>query len=161
MAEERNGQIVLQSEKGIANGVVPLDGSGKIDGSYLSGGGKSMVVSFAAGTDKSLIDNNIGYTEKADMIYAGSDTVGTIVAIKATIWISSAGGATGEIRIVDKSNANVICELTGITNIDDSAVLDLGALTNIPTMPTTFEIQMGRSTGANRDVECSSIEIVY
>ena len=153
--------LKLDSEKGIPDGIAPLDATGKIDGSYLAGGGKSMVVSFAAGTVKSLDENSTSYVAKADMIYAGSDTVGTIVAIKATIWKDSVSGATGEIRIIDKSNANVICELTGITNLDDSTVLDLGTLTNIPTTPTTFEIQMSRSTGANRTIFCSSLEIVY
>ena len=153
--------LKLESEKGIADGIVPLDASGKIDGSYLSGGGKSMVVSFAAGTDTGLTTSTVGYTRQADMIYAGSSVVGPILNIKATIWKSDINGATGQIRIINKVNADVICELTGIINTDDALVLDLGTLTNIPLNSSTFEIQMGRSTGSSRDVECSSIEIVY
>jgi len=154
-------QHLTTNDKGANNGVASLDGSGKVPSSQLAGGGKSMVVSFAARTDMSLSTSTVGYVEKANMIYAGSSTVGPIVAIKATIWKNSASGATGQIKIIDKSNGNTICELTGITNLDDAVVLDLGALTNIPTGPTTFEIQMGRSTGGNRRIECSSIEIEY
>jgi len=152
-------QHLTIDDKGANNGVASLDGSGKVPLSQLAA--KSMVVSFAARTDMSLSTSTVGYVEKANMIYAGSSTVGPIVSIKATIWKNSASGSTGQIKIIDKSNGNTICELTGITNLDDAVVLDLGALTNIPTGPTTFEIQMGRSTGGNRRIECSSIEIEY
>jgi len=153
--------LKLESEKGIPNGIASLDETGKLDNSLLTGGAKSMVVSFASGTSTGLSTSTVGYVRKADFIYAGSSVVGPITAIKATIWKSDIGGASGSIKIINKSNADVICELINIDNTDSSVVLDLGPLSNVPTGTVTFEVQLSRSNGASRIIECSTLEIVY
>jgi hypothetical protein len=154
--------LKLESEKGIADGLASLDATGKVPSGQLSGGGKSMILSFAAGTDIGLETSTIGYVLKAKFKYAGSAVVGDILSINVNAWKNSAGGATGEIRIVDATNADaVIAELTGITSIDEDGNLDLGTISNLPVGSATFELQMGRSAGAARTLFCSSIELVY
>lgn len=154
--------LKLEQEKGIPNGLASLNASGQIPSDQLSGGGKSMIVTFAAGSDMSIETNTIGYVVKAKFPYAGTDTVGAILEIKANIWKNSSGGSTGQIKIVDISNGGAtIAELNGITNTDNTVLLDLGTVTNLPTDASVFELQMGRSSGANRTIECSSLEIVY
>jgi hypothetical protein len=138
------------------------DGAAVWKATSPKGGGKSMVMSFAAGTDLSLITSTIGYELKAKFPFAGTDEVGDILEIHANLWKNSALEATGQIRIVDASNGDaLIAELTGVTNLDEDVLLDLGTITNLPTTKSTFEVQMGRSAGANRIIECTSIELVY
>jgi hypothetical protein len=156
-----NTPVVLGSEVGAVNGVASLDATGKVPSSQLAGGGKSMVVSFAAGADMELNTSTIGYVARAQFIYAGSTTVGPIIALKANIWKNSAIGATGQIKIVDITNGLDIATLTGVENLFDATVLDLGTITNVPTGPAVFEVQMGRSAGANRVISLGTIEIVY
>lgn len=126
------------------------------------GGGKSMILAFASGTDSNVSTNSIGYSLMAKFTYAGSDTVGSLTAIKVNAWKDTAGEANGEIRIIDATNGDaVIAELTGITSTDEDDVLGLGTISNLPTSAATFELQMGRSAGANRTIFCASIELEY
>jgi hypothetical protein len=125
-----------------------------------TGSSKSAVVSFASGSSKHVSTTSPTYESLAHIIFAGTDIVGTILSVNINAWRSGGGGgAFMDIRIVNLSNADVICELTGITSIDEFNVQNMGTLSNIPATATVFEIQGTRSAGATGYI--ASLEISY
>jgi len=93
------------------------------------------------------------YETVSCFIFQGSDALAVISAIKAVI--SADGSISGDIRIFDVTNSNVIAELTTFTN-STPVLTDLGAITNVPTDPAVFEVQMLRDgTGGDRVLLCA------
>ena len=150
--------LKLQSEKGIANGIAKLDATGKIDASQLSGGGKSMIMSFGSGTNYYVNSNSATYAKVATFMYAGSTQIGPISAIKINAWRS--GGTGADFRIYDATNALVVAEVVNVTSTSEINVVNMGTITNIPTALSIFEIQIRRS-GGGANGYCGSIEIGY
>lgn len=125
-----------------------------------TGSSKSAVVSFASGSSKHVSTTSPTYESLAHLIFAGTDIVGSVISMNANAWrTGGAGGAAMDVRVVNLSNADVICELTGITSTDEFNVQDMGTLSNIPATPTVFEVQGKRSIGATGFI--ASLEISY
>lgn len=103
-----------------------------------------------ANTETITIGSNItttGYAVERRFIFSGTDKVGLINSMKLCGFRTS-GSGTFSVRVVNSLNADVICEITGQTNIDDSVLLDMGTLSNLPTDPTILEIQGLNSNGS-------------
>jgi hypothetical protein len=147
----------LAGEKGIADGIASLNGSGVIPSSQLAGGGKSMILSFGSDTSYEVNASGADYTKSATFIYAGSTTVGAITMIRLNAWVS---GTDASFRIYDATNALVIAEITGVTSTDELNVVDMGTLSNIPTASAIFEVQIKRDTGGSAGF-VGSIELGY
>lgn len=124
------------------------------------GGAKSMVASFASGSSKHVSTTSPTYESLAHVIFAGSIVVGQLLSINVNAWRT--GGAPTpqiDIRVVNLGNADVICELLGVTSTDEFNVQDMGLLSNLPTGPTVFELQARRSGGATGYI--GALELKY
>jgi len=90
--------------------------------------------------------------------FKGSNIVGVPSKIKVLESASSAV-STHDIRIYDITNAQVIAEITGLTNMSFQ-LTDLGAISNIPTGPAIWELQAQRNGGGSL-FKVGSITIEY
>ena len=76
--------------------------------------------------------------------FQGTDALGAPKAIKAIAgWIDN---TTQSVRVYDVTNNQVICERTDITN-EYPSIEDLGALSNLPSDLSIFEVQLKRPSG--------------
>ncbi len=70
-------------------------------------------------------------------------------------------GATDySIRVFDETNSLVIAELTGQTNTVPS-IVNLGSLTNLPTGPAVFSIQMLRTGTGSQSAGINAMSIKF
>jgi len=107
-------------------------------------------------TFTNVVTGNTAYTTAHTFIFEGSDAVGVPKAFHIIGGIIDSG-AVQWIRIYDVTNAQVICELTGITS-DFPVILDLGALSNVPTGMAIWEVQQLTENlpGPDGDVQVAS-----
>lgn len=90
--------------------------------------------------------------------YDGSDELGVPTAIKALVNIT--GATSGSIRIFDETNSLVIAELTGFTETDPT-IKDLGAISNVPTSPAVWSIQLLRVGTGGDSASVHSVAIKF
>lgn len=144
--------------KGKPNGVATLDETGKTPSGELSGGAKSMILSFGSDITYEVNTNDATYRKVATFIYAGSNDVSAIKEFSLNVWVT--GGGSGDARIYDASNALVLSELTNVTSTSETNFQSMGVVTNIPTTVSIFEIQMKRNSGGTT-MHCGSVEVRY
>jgi len=149
--------LKLESEKGIADGIAPLNSSGKLDNSYLQGGGKSMVMTLAAGADYFVEANGSSYSKRAAFVFGGTTNVSSIMKINLNAWRS--GGSSADFRIYDITNAEVIAEVN-VTSTSEENLVDMGTISNLPTGAAIFELQIKRGDPGATGI-CGSIELEY
>lgn len=89
-----------------------------------------------------LVNNSSSYKTVQIVLFEGSSVVGEPSEIKVVI--RSSGGGNKGIRIVDITNNNTICELTGFSD-SDYTIKDLGNISNISTGEAIWEIQLKKS----------------
>ena len=87
--------------------------------------------------DADTINNN--YVIVGRFAFRGTTILGTPTNIKAVVVMS--GANPGDIKIFDVTNSLQIVEKTGISNTT-VAIIDLGALSNLPTGEAMFELQL-------------------
>lgn len=97
---------------------------------------KFVVYASASGNSR----NN--YAAKGFFHFRGTDKYPQIQQCAAILTCRVQNNGQGKARIFDVTNGNVICELTGITNTDQEG-LDMGTISNLPSGPADFEIQVG------------------
>ena len=102
---------------------------------------------------------NDKYTFSCKFVYPGTSNSGNISKIIATANKDS-GADSYEILIMDKTNGNVIAEMS-YTNNDEKEV-DLGTLNNIPVNQSQIDIDIKRTGGSKKNrVYISSITLFY
>ena len=84
-----------------------------------------------------------------------------IQGVSAIEVLSSTEGSDYDVRIVDVTNNNVICEITGLSGNDDLDVInDMGTLSNMPSNEAVFEVQVRKNGGGkNTNVTISQLTI--
>jgi len=153
--------IKFFSQDGLTSKELKVDNDG-----HVYAGDKQLahyLVNIAiVGTDApyAKTDNDI-YTKVANLVFPGSDKVGSPEAMKVTPWMDS--GPTGyDVRVFDVTNSNTICEKIGNTNIESDSIIDLGAMSNVPTEEACFEIQLRRNDGSYGNyIYISSLMILF
>lgn len=128
--------------------------------------GSGQIVPGATGMDVSFTDGNSPDVQTSSAVYKpvgrvefeGSTLVGTPTMVKAIAW-RGAGAGTVDVRLYDVTNAQVVAELTGISDTIPT-IQNLGALANIPAAPAIFELQM-RRVGAGTTANASSMRIGF
>lgn len=94
---------------------------------------------------------NTTYTVAGTFPFLGSESV----ILEGFQIIASADSAnpahTFDVRVVDVTNGNaVVAEATGFSGLAKQ-ILDLGAVSNVPTTTAVFEVQVRRSGAASAD----------
>lgn len=127
-------------------------GAGQFQPFTLAGAANSMQVTCRVNEGSST-----SYETIQKFIFAGSILWGGIELIEALAWTEDAG-KPGDIRILDVSNSLVIAELLDFTN-ETQAVLNLGTISNIPTAPAIFEVQLRRPSGPPVTIHCETVAL--
>ena len=101
------------------------------------------------------------YRTLGRVIILGADVTGSIKTIEGIMYKDDQV-TSYDARIIDRgNNSTVIAEVTGQTNIED-AIIDFGALSNLPSSKTRLDIQLRRNGGSsNHYVYLNSILIRY
>jgi hypothetical protein len=101
---------------------------------------------------------NVAYTTRAGFVFPGTDKIGDISKINAIVFPN--GAATGvDMRILDATNALVICEVLNVTT-GATTITDMGTISNLPTGEAVFTIQI-RRLGPGGQARVSSITMEY
>jgi hypothetical protein len=103
--------------------------------------------SFGSDTKMYLKGKETTYEALAQFTYEGTTNLG--VPTNAIVRLSNKGTVTSNVRIFDVDNAQVIAEVTGFDPTIEEVfeTIDMGALANLPTTSTTFEVQLSQSSG--------------
>ena len=102
--------------------------------------GSDLNFVFGTGDKPYLKAKNDAYTAIGAFIFRGTDILGTPSNIKILARLKEVATIDMDVRIYDATNANVICEVTGITDLI-TTLYDLGVISNLPTGEANFEIQ--------------------
>lgn len=92
-----------------------------------------------------MASSNTTYKVASYFVFPGSIAAGTPSSIKAIATIGTADSF--DARIYDYTNSKVIAEIVGSTNASIVDSVDMGALSNIPSQPATWEVQIRRNSG--------------
>ena len=132
---------IRESQKGVVNGVASLDGTGNVPLSQLGnvpigGSGAPTIILPFIESDS----NSTTYATLGSFIFPGSAITGVLTEINALVRRNGAATSVS-LRIYDVTNAQVIAELTGITNLDADVISDLVVISNLPVGEAKFEVQ--------------------
>jgi hypothetical protein len=109
-------------------------------------------------TPRILSTNNTSYTVLGSFQYLGSGISGTINYIELVSYADPAV-TSYDARIVIRSTGTIIASKTGLTN-KDYAIVDLGAISNVPTNPEILDLQVKKTGGpTNKYVYVDNIYI--
>jgi len=112
--------------------------------------GPPIVVVFGGGTDIPYFNTtNTAYTTVGVFLFGGTTALNTPSKISA-IGFKDAGPTSWDVRVLDITNALTIAAKTGNTGTSPE-IVDLGVLTNLPTSPAMFEVQIKRTGGLPAD----------
>jgi len=111
----------------------------------------NMHFTFRESSSRAYVDHNKStYTLIQKVIFPGSDIVGTpssiqvIAAIKEGSDNEDDGNTNGgQVRILDVTNGNIICENTNI-NTTAPSIFNLGTISNIPSGISDWELQSNK-----------------
>jgi hypothetical protein len=106
-----------------------------------------------------IVSGDTSYFTAHIFRFQGTDLLGTPMKISVIAgWIDN---TTQSVRIYDIDNNQVICERTDITNEFPSAE-DMGTISNLPTGPALWEVQMKRPQGGPaREVAVASMHMEF
>jgi hypothetical protein len=124
----------------------------------LPSGGSGLASGWIAFNDV-VQSSSLTYERVSAFPFGGTAVIPSLSKINALIRRNGAATSVS-IRIYDVTNAQVIAEATGITTLDETAITDLGTISNLPAGEATFEIQLLRvgGTGGARAF-CAGLEI--
>jgi hypothetical protein len=139
------------------NSSSPSAGNPFVTSSDLSGAGglKSAWIGF-----NGAVQTTSGtYTRQSAFVWPGTLVIPFLS--KINVLLRRNGAATSaSLRIYDVTNALVIAEVTGVTNLDETIFTNLGPINNLPIGEATFEIQMLRvGAGVGARAFCAGIEL--
>jgi len=101
----------------------------------------------------SSISGATDYISIMSFVYKGL-LYSDIYSIKFSGYLKSAGEYS--VRIVDMTNAAIICESTGNTNTTPS-IVDFNAITNIPSNDSIFEVHVKRNSANDSGIVINSV----
>ena len=90
----------------------------------------------------------------SSLAFPGTDEVGSFAPVDSVKAVAKVNDAvkTGEVRLFDSTNSNVIAASAPFNNTV-LAIIDLGAVSNLPTAPAIFDIQIRSVAGATVNIE--------
>jgi hypothetical protein len=107
-------------------------------------GGSMQQISIAKDT------KNNTYTTLGKMIFDGTDNGASIFQIKVIAYMQN-GADSYDIRVIDGQTSLTIAEKIALTNTTDE-VIDLGAITNLPTSSGMFYFQIKKNGNASKRI---------
>jgi hypothetical protein len=120
---------------------------------------RAMVTCFV-GNNGYIQTTSTSWTTRAGFVFPGTDKLGSLSKINAIVWGNAGGGATGaDIRIIDVTNAQVICSVLGV-GTSATTITDMGVLSNLPSGEALFAVQI-RRLGPSGQARVSSITMEY
>jgi len=127
------------------------------DGGVVGGGSTSPTVIIINGSSRSGAYETVG----SRWLYGGTGGGFSISQVRAIGYKDSGGSTTMDIRILDVTNGNVICEITGQDD-QDPTIYNLGAISNLPVGEAILECQVKRNNNPiSRDCFTDSLLINY
>jgi len=105
----------------------------------LVNGAKCIEVTMSGNANNYLFAKSATYAVITRFIFKGTTKLGSPTNIKVIAHVKTAA-KTGDVIIYDSTNANAICEVTGISSLVPT-IIDLGTLSNLPSGEATFEVQ--------------------
>lgn len=100
---------------------------------------KCIEITLSGNANNYLFAKSATYAVLTRFAFKGITALGSPTNIKAIIHVKTAA-KPGDVRIYDLTNANAICEVTGISSLTPTLV-DLGTLSNLPSGEAMFEVQ--------------------
>lgn len=107
-----------------------------------------ITLSFGGNQAEFVQTNSTTYNRVAAFIFPGTNLLGSISQVSANFW-RNATATSVDIRLYDATNAQQICEVTGVTSLSDLNIIDMGAIANLPTSEALIEVQIA-CTGGGR-----------
>jgi hypothetical protein len=154
-------RIKLVSPDGLVTKELHLENDGKLNleanGPIQVGGTNGILVAFTDGIYPYISYVGDEYAVMAHLIFEGTDALGVPSSIKIVSATTNASKAY-DVRIVRADTGDVIAEITGQTNTVFETK-DMGALSNLPTGETIFEVQ-GKAVW-NATVRLASMSIKF
>lgn len=92
--------------------------------------------------------------------FGGSADWGSPDQILAISSQSKGGSRTHGVRIYDVTNGNVIASATGFTH-QVLTLIDLGAVSNVPTDPAIWEVQVQKTGSGSMNISVENITMRY
>jgi hypothetical protein len=169
---QQNAATATDVESVFAGTLTPTGATIHNDLSGIQGGAAGEYYHLTAAqhtaTVKKEADIHLSYNDKiltklmswavvSDFVFRGTTARGTPSAIKAIAHVGDVA-ESGQIRIYDYTNSQVICTVTGITSLTKT-LYNLGTLSNLPAGEAIFEIQM--QTTAGKEFYLRSLIVEY
>lgn len=93
-------------------------------------------------------EKGLAYSPVGDSTYRGD--VNVVTKIKAFVATDAGAGETFSVRVIDLGTSLVISEVTGLSNTG-KVLVDLGSVSNIGVIETSYEIQVKHDNGDGKD----------
>lgn len=116
-------------------------------------------VQFYTETAQKQTIKTTSYSRSIRFTYPGSDRIGLIDYV-SVLTSKDSNMTSYDIRLYDKTNNNVMAEVTGLTNTSDDAN-DLGTISNIPAGKAILEIHAKRVGGKSNSKIYIDNAIIY
>jgi len=100
---------------------------------------KCIEITLSGNANNYLFTKGAIYAVLTRFVFKGTTLLGSPTNIKAIVHVKTVA-KPGDVRVYDLTNANAICEVTGISSLIP-IVVDLGTLSNLPSGEVMFEIQ--------------------
>jgi hypothetical protein len=133
--------LKILSPDGTLSKKITLDNSGSLnldDSKINANGSNEIIVTFTDSTRPYVKRTNNSYDVMAYVIFNGTQNQGSPVCIQALSW-SKSSSKDYSIKIIRQDTGDTVCEVTGQTN-DQIQIVDFGVISNLPTVPTIFEV---------------------
>lgn len=122
--------------------------------------GKALAVSFAASVQSFVEATASSWAVLAIIVFPGTTQMqASVSAVKIVAWSSGGAGKPVDFRIYDATNDQVIATLTGVKNAV-GALLDMGAISNVPASPAQWELQ-GMYSGGRSAAKASALTMLF
>ena len=103
---------------------------------------------------------NTTYSDMFQFIWPGTANKSPIMAAYVIASVQAGTATSYSVRIFDKTNNQQIAELTGSNNTAD-AILNLGAISNLPVNQAILAVQALRVDGAGESVSVTALQLSY
>lgn len=121
---------------------------------------RNINLMFSGDTTGMFSTASTNYVQVAIFYFAGTDAIGTPTAFKA-IGFKDATPTSWDIQVVDLTNALTIATKTGNTGTA-AEIVDMGTLSNLPTGPAMFEVQLKRTGGTGgSEVHAHALSMLF
>lgn len=100
---------------------------------------KCIEITLSGNANNYLFTKGAIYAVLTSFVFKGTTLLGSPTNIKAIVHVKTAL-KPGDVRVYDLTNANTICEATGISSLVP-IIVDLGTLSNLPSGEVMFEVQ--------------------